>query len=206
MEHENSDYTIAFDPSGNYYEGKGTTGVAIAVGSYIFHTSQIAAAEFPSQMEYWTAVIKVIKDYAEQAKQKGVKLNVVCEDYRLYASASNAQINSNLETPQIIGAIKWYCHMIGVPITMQMAAEVKDRWSDDVLRAKHLLTHDRKTGQAFVGNLSVNNHSLDAVRHCLHYLTFKTKTRAAEARPAATRKEYANYETGSGPYSGFVSV
>lgn len=181
---------LALDPSGNFTEGKGTTGWCMSRDGYIYSAGQIYAAEYKTQMEYWTAVITMIRDLS---KEKHESLTVVCEDYRLYASASEAQINSNLETPQMIGAIKWFCHMNDIPITLQMAAEVKKRWSNEVMMNKGMLSQDYRTHKYRLGNLYLNNHSLDAVRHCLHYNTFKAKTRDEKPDKRRTIKSYHSY-------------
>jgi hypothetical protein len=159
---------IALDPSGNYTEGKGTTGFAISNNGYIYATVEIAAAEYPTQMSYWEAILNKI----DKLRMKYHKIKVVCEDYRLYASASEAQINSNLETPQLIGAIKYHCYEYKIPIIMQMAAEVKDRWSNEVLLAKGVLTEYAKK-RKYIGRNRLGKHDIDAVRHLIHYNTFK---------------------------------
>lgn len=179
---------LALDPSGNFNEGRGTTGWCMARGGYIFAAGQIASAEFNTQLEYWSAVIDLI--YNANSLDKHTELTVVCEDYRLYASASEAQINSNLETPQLIGAIKWVCNQLNVKIVMQMASEVKSRWSNDVLFRKGLLKR-RGRQLVFGDKLYVYNHSIDAIRHCLHYNTFKIKPKPYKT---ITRLErYDNY-------------
>lgn len=142
-------------------------------------------------MEYWTAVLKLIKD---TSKSEGLaSLTVVCEDYRLYASASEAQINSNLETPQFIGAIKWFCYVNHIPIVMQMAAEVKTRWSNEVMMNKGLLGTDSRN-RYHMSNLILSNHSLDAVRHLLHYITFKTKKRPMKPDLKTYERRYDCYD------------
>lgn len=178
-----SNVVMALDPSGNFTEGKGTTGWCVSNNGYIFAAGQIYAAEYNNQMEYWDAVMTKIAYYYEQFEDD---FQIVCEDYRLYASASEAQINSNLETPQLIGAIKYMCHISDIKITMQMAAEVKQRWSDEVLYNKKLIN---KIGRDIVmGNLKLSNHSLDAVRHCMHFNIFKLKIRDDHAENDRSRE------------------
>lgn len=189
--------TLVFDPSGNYYEGKGTTGWCIANGGYLYSAGQIYAAEYKSQMEYWTAVVDLIKkEY--QRLEPDTKLVVVCEDYRLYASASQAQIDSNLETPQLIGVIKWCCNLLGVECILQMAAEVKVRWSDEVMERKGMIHKMPGNNSWYFGSVKLQHHSMDAVRHCMHYLTFKAHLRnEAQARPVQIvrkRKDWCDYE------------
>lgn len=173
---------ISLDPSGNFFEGKGTTGFALARDGYVAIAGQIYSAEYSSQMEYWTAVIGTIRKYFLEKREEDT-FTVVCEDYRLYASASAAQINSNLETPQLIGAIKWWCYMNNIPVVMQMASEVKQRWSNEVLFTKGLLKKNAYTKDKYTfGNLVLGRHSLDALRHLLHYTTFKNHTRVEKPK------------------------
>lgn len=187
-----NDIVLALDPSGNFTEGKGTTGFAFSRDGFIFKAGQICAAEYKTQMEYWKAIMDLIDsefDYDYNTYQ------LVCEDYRLYASASQAQINSNLETPQLIGAIKYHCYMNNLPITMQMASEVKERWSNEVLQNKGMLKYDYFTRAYWMGDLKLGDHSLDAVRHCLHFITFKLKLR--EGREEYEKRKAKERENGS---------
>lgn len=165
-------YVLSLDPSGNYYEGKGTTGYVIGIDGKVVEAGQIYSAEAASQMEFWTNVLQLIRNICQKCKKDDTFV-VVCEDYRLYASASEAQINSNLETPQLIGAIKWYCYTQGIEVVLQMAHEVKGRWSDEVLLNKNIISKcDYRRGYR-IGNINLRNHSMDALRHYLHYVTFK---------------------------------
>lgn len=187
---------LAFDPSGNYYEGKGTTGWCLANDGYVFAAGQIYAAEYRSQMEYWTAVVNKIKTEKDKLNPDD-KFEVVCEDYRLYASESNAQINSNLETPQLIGVIKWCCNLLNIPLALQMAAEVKNRWSNEVLERKGLIHKEAYNSCYYMGSIKIEHHAMDAVRHCLHYMTFKAMIRT-DNKPArhqiVHKKDWADYE------------
>ena len=183
---------LALDPSGTYNEGKGTTGACLSRNGYIYAAGQIYAAEYPDQMSYWSAVIKLItKTYKEL--DSDTDLTVVCEDYRLYASASQAQINSNLETPQLIGVIKWACYKLNIPIVMQMASEVKNRWSNSILVDQNIITKDYNSPGYHCGTIALSNHSLDALRHCVHYNTFKVKARNNSRINKMYAHEYDNY-------------
>lgn len=167
-------YVLALDPSGNYYEGKGTTGWCIARDGFIYDAGQIYSAESASQMAYWDKVISLLKN-ANLKLTKDDTLVIVCEDYRLYASKSESQINSNLETPQLIGVIKYWCYKHDIPCVLQMAAEVKIRWSDKVLKENGILNY--RSRKYYCGKVLIEHHSKDALRHCLHYMTFKDAMR-----------------------------
>ena len=144
---------IGIDPSGNYEEGKGTTGIG-----YI------------------------------RADGSEVKLIDVArsEDYLLYGSKANQQINSRLETPQLIGVIKYICYKNNVPVVIQRAVDVKKRWADNILEHEgyiHRVSATKsyehchgKSGYALAGDSKrLSSHSLDTLRHMVHYKEFKNK-------------------------------
>ena len=98
---------------------------------------------------------------------------IVLEGYRLYNHAGkNAQMQSNstLMTSQLIGAIRLEAYRMGIPVTIQYAAEVKTRWSDEVLQAKGIL----EAGNKFKGD-QTNAHRRDALRHLCHFKKYKLK-------------------------------
>lgn len=164
-------YVLAFDPSGNFHEGKGTTGWVLADiqkpdTDIIIKSGTLFAGDYRNMMEYFKAHIDLLeKIYANYGipqmgyKPWGDKLHVVIEDYRLYGSKAHTQINSNLETSQLIGLLKYWCYMHGVKYKMQMASEVKHRWSNDVLAHRKI-------------KLPQSRHAKDAVRHAMHYISF----------------------------------
>ena len=162
-------HILALDPSGAYMEGKGTTGWCIlnAATHIIELTGTITAVNYKSDVEYWDAHLDMIRLF--DGTYEG--LAIVMEDYLLYAAKAEAHINSRFETSQLIGVIKHYAYKKGIPIYIQRATDVKNRWSNKVLlykniikkRGKHMVTH---TGY------SVCRHELDAVRHAVHYDTF----------------------------------
>ena len=107
----NSRYILALDPSGNYNEGHGTTGWCL----FDMKTNQISkfgviqASKFKSQNDYWNAHVELIDSLV------GYEPNIVLEDYLLYSNRATNQINSRLETPQLIGVIKYECYLRGLP-------------------------------------------------------------------------------------------
>ena len=177
---------LSLDPSGNFNEGKGTTGWCVSNNGYIFSAGQIPASDYKDQMTYWKAVLNIICKYW---KQPHTEFTLVVEDYRLYASPSKAQINSNLETPQLIGAIKFYCYINNIPLHLQMASEVKTRWSNEILLEEGIVSKGAR-GNYHCGKIELSNHSMDALRHNVHYTTFKNKKREPKNKE---KQEYARY-------------
>lgn len=154
---------MAFDPSGNWKEGKGTTGICILVNGEPRELHELKAKDFKTPEKYWLAHKRFIEamepDY------------VVMEGYRLYnhkGMKASTQANSELETPQLIGVLKVACLENHIPFHVQYATEVKARWSDNVLVNIGIL--ERKAGnRLYFDGEATSNHKRDALRHALHY-------------------------------------
>lgn len=159
---------LVLDPSGNFKEGKGTTGYCTMIDGEPMFLGHIKSTEFDSAESYWNGVVGEIRT--------GHELDaVVMEGYRLYnhkGMAASTQANSELETPQLIGAIKLSCYQRGIPCHIQFAHEVKTRWSDDVLVNTGVL--ERKSGnRLYFDGKPTNNHQRDALRHAMHWWRYK---------------------------------
>lgn len=163
---QKSRYILALDPSGNYNEGKGTTGWCLydTQTNRIVMFGVIKAIKYNSMMEYWDAHIRLIDDLS------GYAITVVLEDYLLYSNKVDTQIRSRLETPKLIGALQYELYLRGIKVIFQNAALVKKRWSDEILEHKHLI---EKQGYTYFKNdIKLSEHTKDAMRHALHYATF----------------------------------
>lgn len=162
-------YILALDPSGNYNEGKGTTGWCL----YDTHTNKIIkygvikATKFNRMEDYWKAHLTLMDDLA------GYGYTLVVEDYMLYANRATDQINSRFETPKLIGVIQYECYSRGIRIEFQTASAVKLRWSNNILVHKNLI-QERK-GRYWILETKLSEHCLDAIRHAVHYATFGNK-------------------------------
>jgi hypothetical protein len=159
---------LALDPSGNFHEGKGTTGYAIAKDGLPIQVGRISASEYNSAPEYWYAHTDLIHAvYPDE---------IVFEGYRLYnhkGMSASTQANSLLETPQLIGYLTMIAFLNQIPLTIQFAKDVKTRWSDDVLLNKGILT---KSGRNLLFNGSPTvTHTRDALRHLMHYVRYGRK-------------------------------
>ena len=167
-------YILALDPSGSYYEGKGTTGYCLfdTIRQRFVFCGSIYAKDFSDMEAYWNGVIELV--YATARTHK--KLIVVCEDYLLYAARIQSQINSRMETPKLIGCLQWFCYMHNIPYHMQTASEVKNRWSNDILVYKNYIRPYGRGYKPTSGNIDTyTHHSLDAIRHAVHFNTFKNE-------------------------------
>ena len=155
---------LAIDPSGNFDEGKGITGMVLRDGDKI-HPIYVFAEDFEEAMDYYDEILDVIDTHVTSQDQ------VVIEGYRLYnhkGMKAQTQSNSTMETVQLIGIIRYYCWKNKIPLSIQYAVEVKNRWSDDVLLKSNLLV---KKGNRFYlpSGTIITNHARDAYRHLLHF-------------------------------------
>lgn len=170
------EYILAFDPSGNFNEGKGTTGwVLMNAKKELIARGYISAENYKCAEEYWNEHLKLIK---HNHKKYGSNLIVVIEEYILYKNRSQSQTNSKMETCRLIGAMQYLCWKINQDYSMQLAATVKERWSDEVLLRQQILYRNRTNLIHTDSNLSLGlGHTRDAFRHALHYATCRNKER-----------------------------
>lgn len=152
---------LVFDPSGNWKEGNGTTGYLFGdEKGTIFHIETLIAHDSSQPESYWDKHLLLI-DQADE---------VVMEGFRLYGHKKNEQVNSQFETPQLIGLIRHYCWMQGKELTIPYAVEVKTRWSDEVLASQGII--EKKNGRRYWNKKLLNNHKVDVIRHYQHYIRY----------------------------------
>lgn len=156
---------LAFDVSGNFEEGKGTTGICRLDAAGTPYLYELKASEYNCKEAYWDDHINYIIRWRPDV--------LVVEGFRLYQSKSQTQVNSQFETPKLIGLLEWYAWLERLKIHIQMAAEVKTRWSDKVLVAMGIL--EEKNGRLYLNGKQTNNHQRDALRHALHYRRYKSE-------------------------------
>ena len=166
-------YTLGMDPSGAYKEGKGTTGWCLLNNktNKIIEIGTIKASDFESAFQYWRHHLIGINKM--NRKYKGLALSI--EDYILYKTSALAQVNSQMETVQLLGIIKYFCYENGIPVFIRPAVAVKKRWTDDILVHKGIIL---KTGTRYMlpnKNKIICEHERDSIRHALHFNTFENK-------------------------------
>lgn len=169
-------YVLSLDPSGNFNEGKGVTGWVLSSVEFdrVIKFGSIDAGISMSMEDHWDRHISLIDNFNKEYEG----LHVVMEDYMLYASRASTQINSRMETPKLIGVIQYYCFLQEIPLTLETAVAVKKRWTDEILTRKGYLTYQldsRNYRTNKINGYPVSNHVVDALRHNVHYRTFKIK-------------------------------
>lgn len=168
---------LALDPSGNFHEGKGTTGWCIfdCAAMRVVKWGYIEASKFKSMEAYWDAHIALITKYITKHQNKPGSAGIVIEDYLLYGTKAQDQVNSRMETPKVIGLMQYWCYKNKQEYHMQPASMVKTRWSNDILSHKDYI---RKVEKGFrIPGLPgiLNRHCIDSIRHAVHYATFSNK-------------------------------
>jgi len=157
---------MAIDPAGEHNSenaGNGTTGLAYSENGEVISLSERKASDYRNTLDYWKGIFVAIDNWNPH--------HVIIEGYRLYnhrGMSAQTQSNSTLMTPQLIGAIRMFLYQQNIPYTIQYASEVKTRWSDEILIANGYL----EEGNLFKGK-QTNAHKRDALRHLVHYLTYK---------------------------------
>ena len=146
---------LAFDPSGNFENGKGTSGWCAFINNEIT-IGTIAAEDSATIEEHFIKHIELIDNSNVDV--------LVCESYRLQGNKAMQQTGSSLETPQLIGAIRLACYNKRIKFVLQEPSQ-KVRFSDDMLVEMNVLT---KKGRSyfFEGQLTTL-HERDAIRHAL---------------------------------------
>ena len=183
-------YIFAFDPSGSFDEGKGTTGwVLMNKDEELLERGYIAADDYDCAEAYWQAHVDLIYKYHKLYKNR---LIIVMEEYVLYRDRSKNQTNSKMETCRLLGVLQFHCWRLNQPYTMQLAAAVKQRWSDELLLREDIIY---KTGRTYIHTQSGLNiglvHTRDAFRHALHYAVTKND------RPKYIPKTYKKIHKGN---------
>lgn len=164
---------LAIDPSGNFEEGKGTTGTCLfdVVNNKIHTLKDIHASAYNTKEEYWQAHI----DYIQQVLVNFPSLILVIEDFALDPRRAMQQSYSKMETPKLIGILQHYCQQQNIIYKMQRPAEVKKRWEDRILEFKGYIVKRNRMYYLPQATKPMSRHCKDAIRHAVHYHTFYNK-------------------------------
>ena len=167
-------YIFALDPSGNFEEGKGTTGwVLMDADENLIERGYISAKDYECTEAYWNAHLDLLRKYNKLYKNE---LIVVIEEYVLYRDRSKDQTNSKMETCRLLGLLQWNCWRHNMKYSMQLATSVKHRWSDELLLREGILRKEGKNLIHTQSDLSLGLiHTRDAFRHAIHYAICRNK-------------------------------
>lgn len=164
---------MAIDPSGNFEEGKGTTGTCgfNCTENLIFGTNDIHASAYTNKEEYWQAHLSLIEKFVSVFENA----IVIIEDFTLDPRRAMQQSHSKMETPKLIGILQLYCKQNNIPYKMQRAVEVKNRWADHILEFKKYIVKKNRMYYLPDRDKPISRHCKDAIRHAVHFATFYNK-------------------------------
>ena len=160
--------TLAIDPSGNFTEGKGHTGIAGIKDSdwTTVFTKSVNASDYDSRYEYWTAVKNVITDYVLEK----TPIQVVIESYVVRANGFTT--GKMPETAMLIGVLVYCCETLGVPVYFQSPSQAKTRFRDDLI-PNYLPQMTVDKNRYYLGKKLTNDHERDALKHLLYFKRYK---------------------------------
>lgn len=160
---------LAIDPSGNFEDGKGHTGLAWSFGDWDNVTVRsVNAKDYTRRIDYWKAVVHYVEDLAKKASVLN-KVHIVIEKY---VTRSNGFTTGKVsETAMLIGVIIYTCELNGIPYTMQSPSQAKSRYSDESLcRLYPSIT--QKGNRYYLRDHCTNDHERDALRHLAFYKNY----------------------------------
>jgi hypothetical protein len=167
-------FILSIDPSGAFKEGKGTTGWCLFshTTDRIISLGEISAHKFDNACDYWEAHLNLINAVVKhiQTEYPDAYLRVVIEDYLLYAHKANSQINSRMETSQLLGILKQHLHKSRLPYRIRPASQVMKRWNNKILLRKGYI--EKFKNRWVFKKQFLNDHKMDAIRHAVHESTF----------------------------------
>ena len=153
---------LTLDPSGNYgvKEGFGSTGWAIFENKELRNFGEISAEDFQMKEEYW-AEVGILFKTADI---------IICEGYRLYAGArGKAQINSTLDTPQLLGYLRMSAWHQKKEFILQPPSDKAPVTDERLVRAE---VFEKRGNKHYCMGRSTNLHQRDAIRHGIYYFRF----------------------------------
>ena len=161
--------TLAIDPSGNFSEGKGHTGIAGLTDNKwdTVFTKSVNAADYDTRFEYWTAIKKVIQDYVIER----TPIQVVIESYVVRANGFTT--GKMPETAMLIGVLVYFCEMHNIPVYFQSPSQAKTRFRDDLLPTYLSQMTVTDKNRYYLGKKLTNDHERDALKHLLYFKRYK---------------------------------
>lgn len=155
---KNTKLVLSIDPSGNWLDGKGKTGLVLAEvdeeGFKVILKETIRAKDYESHLDYWEAHMDCLDPGLDK---------VIVEDFILYPSN---KMWSYLETPRLIGVLQMHAHLLDIPMVLQRATEVH-MFNEEVLINRGIL--EKRRGRYWHDNRIYNDHERSALKHLLRW-------------------------------------
>ena len=162
---------IVLDPSGNFEDGKGHTGIAILQGDDwdTLRTVSIYAKNYATRHDYWRAVVDTVLDVCPVG---GPVPLVIMESFTI--RSNGYMIGKMPETIRLIGCLEYVLDRISVPYVFQMPSQAKSRFNDHSLTV-HIpaLKYNAATNRYYLNGKVCNDHVRDALKHLLYFKRYK---------------------------------
>lgn len=158
-------HVVAVDPSGNYVNGYGHTGIACmtlydGVPKWdSVKVISINAKNYISRFAYWNAIISTIEAETE------VGDTVVVEKY--VVRNTGFTLGKSPETAMLLGALLYKLEETDPSLRFveQTPAQAKRRFTDATLEATFPTLTKNEDGRWFLNGKPCNEHCRDALRH-----------------------------------------
>ncbi len=130
MKNTKTKLVLSLDPSGNFKDGKGKTGLVVArtsdTGYAILYKDTIDAKDFDTRLEFWAAHLDAMDQNLDA---------VIIEDFMLYPHIK--QGFSYMETPRLLGVMEMHAHMLDIPVVFQRAVDVSGLKEEVLVEQRH---------------------------------------------------------------------
>lgn len=151
---------LAFDPSGSFKYGSGTTGWAIFENGVLISHGNIKAKSFLIRDDYFREHISLVDQITPDL--------IIVEDFILYKAKSNSLVNQQMETPELIGAICSHAFDKQIKVIRQTASAAKFIKNFQI---EWIYLKNKNAWYSKITNKQISNHIIDAIRHgVLYYL------------------------------------
>ena len=171
---------LSLDPSGNFVDGKGHTGLVLAevADDFTFNVifkDTIRADKFDNRAEYWRANMDALDPDLDL---------VIIEDFMLYPHIN--QGFSYMETPRLLGILEMQAELFDIPAVFQRATNIA-AWNEDVLIGRGIL--EKRKGRYWHKGKIYNDHERSALKHLVFWLNKEKKNEYVpkENQPQAVR-------------------
>ena len=150
---------LSLDPSGNFKDGKGKTGLVVArtsdTGYAILFKDTIDAKDFDTRLQFWAAHLDAMDQELDV---------IVIEDFMLYPHIK--QGFSYMETPRLLGVMEMHAHMLDIPVVFQRAVDVSGL-KEEVLVNRGIL--EKRKGRYWHNKKIYKDHERSALKHFLRW-------------------------------------
>ncbi len=157
---------IFIDPSGNFEDGKGHTGIATMIDDdwSTLKVTSLAAKNYKTRLDYWKAIITVVQTLIVVAHNNAT---VIIESFQI--RTNGFLIGKMPETIMLIGAIVWELEQVDIPYKFQTPTQAKSRFKDESL-PRYIPNLELKPNKRYYLNgKMINDHVRDALKHLLYF-------------------------------------